>query len=75
MTGAAHQDSEHLVLVTSTAALGSPIREGVRAEHPSDTPEGPAVPVTHADARYARWVHDAVPPETAPLPADSEDAP
>ncbi|NHA67482.1 divalent-cation tolerance protein CutA [Phycicoccus flavus] len=61
--GAVQEDDEHLLLVKSTAARFGAIRERVGAEHPYDTPEVLAVPVTDSDTRYASWVRDTVRPE------------
>lgn len=58
--GRVHEDAEHLLLAKSTAALFGPIRDRIGAEHPYDTPEVLAVPVSQADPRYASWVRETV---------------
>ncbi|WP_299444067.1 divalent-cation tolerance protein CutA [uncultured Phycicoccus sp.] len=58
--GVVHEDAEHLLLAKSTAGRFAPIRERVGAEHPYDTPEVIAVPVSDAESRYASWVREAV---------------
>ncbi|MBD3782967.1 MAG: divalent-cation tolerance protein CutA [Micrococcales bacterium] len=63
--GAVQEDEEHLLLVKSTAAHFTAIRELVRAEHPYDTPEVLAVPVADADTGYASWVRTTVRGATA----------
>jgi periplasmic divalent cation tolerance protein len=58
--GAVHEDAEQLLLAKSTARRFAAIRDRVGAEHPYDTPEVLAVPVSDADPRYAAWVRGAV---------------
>lgn len=58
--GAVHEDPEQLLLIKSTTGRFAPIRDRISAEHPYDTPEVMAVPVSVAETRYASWVREAV---------------
>ncbi|MCX7514465.1 divalent-cation tolerance protein CutA [Frateuria sp. STR12] len=52
-------DSEHLLLIKTTAARFDALRERLLALHPYDLPELIAVPVAHAHAPYLAWVREA----------------
>ena len=52
-------DSEHLLLIKTTAARFEALRERLLALHPYDLPELIAVPVGPAHAPYLAWVRDA----------------
>lgn len=64
--GTVQEDDEHLLLVKSTADRLPTIRERVGAEHPYDTPEILALPVSDAPDRYSSWVRAAVQQGTGP---------
>ncbi len=52
--------TEHLLLVKSTAAAFDRLRGRVLDEHPYETPEILAVPVSQADGAYAAWLAGSV---------------
>jgi periplasmic divalent cation tolerance protein len=58
--GGVDQAREHLVLAKTTARQFEAICERVGGEHPYDTPEIIAVPITHSSAAYAVWLADSV---------------
>jgi periplasmic divalent cation tolerance protein len=59
-------DSEHLLLIKTTAARFEALRTRLLALHPYDLPELIAVPVEQAHAPYLAWVREA----TAEAPPD-----
>jgi periplasmic divalent cation tolerance protein len=52
-------DSEHLLLIKTTAARFEALRTRLLTLHPYDLPELIAVPVEHAHAPYLAWVREA----------------
>ncbi|SEJ16995.1 divalent-cation tolerance protein CutA [Frateuria terrea] len=52
-------DSEHLLLIKTTATRFEALRTRLLALHPYDLPELIAVPVEHAHAPYLAWVREA----------------
>jgi uncharacterized protein involved in tolerance to divalent cations len=58
--GAVETAQEHLLLAKSTADKFEAICALVHAEHPYDTPEVLAVPVTAAAEAYAAWLADVL---------------
>jgi periplasmic divalent cation tolerance protein len=58
--GRVDQVREHLILAKTTAAQFEAICARVGGEHPYDTPEIVAVPITHSSAAYAVWLADSV---------------
>ncbi len=61
--------TEHLLLAKSTAAAFEGLRARVLDEHPYETPEILAVPVSQADGAYAAWLAASV-TDPAGLPTD-----
>jgi len=59
-------DSEHLLLIKTTAARFEALRARLLELHPYDLPELIAVPVEQAHAPYLAWVREA----TAEAPQD-----
>lgn len=72
--GHAEKAREHLILAKTTAGHFEAICERVGGDHPYDTPEIVAVPITHSSAAYAVWLADSVAldfeGETSPEEAD-----
>lgn len=54
--GATEDDAEALVIFHTRAALVPELIERVNKDHPYDTPQVLAVPVTNANPAYQRWV-------------------
>jgi periplasmic divalent cation tolerance protein len=52
-------DSEHLLLIKTTAARFEALRTRLLTLHPYDLPELIAVPVEHAHAPYLAWVRES----------------
>jgi uncharacterized protein involved in tolerance to divalent cations len=58
--GELEQAREHLILAKTTAGHFEAICARVGGEHPYDTPEIVALPITHSSAAYAVWLADSV---------------
>ena len=52
-------DTEHLLLIKTTAARFEALRTRLLALHPYELPELIAVPVKHAHPPYLAWVREA----------------
>ncbi len=50
------REPECLLLIKSTAACFEALRSRLRALHPYDVPEIIALPVSHGDPAYLRWL-------------------
>lgn len=57
--GAVTTDSEHLLLIKTTAVRFEALRTRLLALHPYELPELIAVPIEHAHAPYLAWVREA----------------
>lgn len=64
--GRVETDTEHLLLLKTEARLFPALCERLVAEHPYDTPEVLAVPVTGASEPYAAWLRATLSPEEPP---------
>jgi periplasmic divalent cation tolerance protein len=54
--GAVHRDTEHQVVIKTTRARLTALRERLDALHPYDLPECIVVPVEGGDPAYLAWV-------------------
>jgi len=52
------QDSEHLLLLKTTADNFTQVEGYLKAHHPYSEPQITAIPITHASQGYAQWVVD-----------------
>lgn len=70
--GEVEQAREHLIVAKTTAGRFEAICARVGGEHPYDTPEIVAVPITHSSAAYAVWLADSVALEFEAEPSAEE---
>ena len=60
--GQVERAAEHLLLIKTTREAYEPLAAALRAQHPYQTPELIALPVTAGSPDYLAWLFDSVRP-------------
>src|SRR6267142_4643316 len=56
--GKVEQAAECLLIIKTSAARFEAVRERIKSLHPNELPEIIALPITHGDSAYLKWIAD-----------------
>jgi|YNPMSStandDraft_2_1061718.scaffolds.fasta_scaffold16606_1 periplasmic divalent cation tolerance protein len=57
------QETEHLLLLKTTADNFTPVATYLKQHHPYTEPQITAIPITHSSQGYRQWVTDSTKPQ------------